>query len=199
MKAVHIFAYLVFHTLYVGSILAQGTFALRNRYTLYGIDAPVFDATGTPLAGSDFRAELWGGATPESLEPASDLQHGGARLTVAFITDGYFLSGAAFLAVPSQSTGGGGYSWLQVRAWDSRLGAFYEDAVALGIGGYGESPLFFAEGGDPFREPAEPPAPLIGLQSFSLRPVPEPSTWMLLGAGGMAVAWAARRQRRLNG
>ena len=59
----------------------------------------------------------------------------------------------------------GGYAWLQVRAWDARLGATYEEVMALGIGGYGESPLFYAQGSNPFKTLPEAPAPFIGLGS----------------------------------
>jgi hypothetical protein len=51
----------------------------------------------------------------------------------------------------------------------TRFGASYEEAAARGLGGYGESPLFYAKGGDPFDQ-FPLPAPLLGLQSFSLRP-----------------------------
>ena len=89
-----------------------------------------------------------------------------------------------------------GYAWLQVRAWDARLGGTYEEVMGLGIGGYGESPLFYARGNSPFADPPIPPAPLIGLQSFSLRPVvPEPGTWMLLTLGGLGLVTATRRKK----
>jgi hypothetical protein len=41
--------------------------------------------------------------------------------------------------------------------------------ATLAIGGYGESSLFYAQGGNPFI--LSTPGPLIGLQSFNLRPV----------------------------
>ena len=89
-----------------------------------------------------------------------------------------------------------GYAWLQVRAWDAGLGATYEEVTALGIGGYGASPLFYAQGADPTALLPITSGPLIGLQSFSLLPVvPEPSTWALLALGG-TVLWAFRRHPR---
>jgi len=66
---------------------------------------------------------------------------------------------------------------------DARLGATYEDVVGRGLGSYGESPLFYAQGGDPYNQ-FPIPGRLVGLQSFSLRPVPEPSIWALLSWAG---------------
>ncbi len=74
------------------------------------------------------------------------------------------------------------------------MGGTYEEVAALGLGGYGESPLFYAQGGTPLGLPG-PPGPLIGLESFSLRAVvPEPSTWALLALGGAFLGWATRRR-----
>jgi len=240
MKAQTILAPLSLAMFLPGTIVGQATFQLQNLNPSYGIDAPVFDAEGLPLAGTEYRAELWGAATPDALVPAVNLRLNETRLTVPFLkaclknptkrrvgarglqemaenlgfcrpspltgriskhalSDGYFFSTESFLAVPSTATGGGGYAWLQVRAWDARIGSTYEEVAALGIGGYGESPLFYAPGGDPFVIPATPPGPLIGLQSFSLRPVPEPSTWALLALGGLVLGWTVRQQRRLGG
>jgi len=179
------------------NVFGQASFAFQNRDIVYGIDAPVFDAQGVPLAGTNYLAELWGGTTPDSLTPALELSRNSIRLMVPFSNNGYFFSSAGFLTVPANWPGGGGYAWLQVRAWDARLGPTYEAVAALGIGGYGESPLFYARGSDPFLALPEPPAPLIGLQSFSLRPiVPEPSSWALLAVAATASCWLVRRYRR---
>jgi hypothetical protein len=194
MRKIEIIALGILGLAFAGEVFGQASFAVRNLYTVYGIDAPVFDASGVPLEGSDYRAELWGGPTVDSLAPALDVSRNNVRALVPFQTGGYFISSFNFISIPTVPQRG--WAWLQVRAWDARLGATYEDVAALGIGSYGESPLFYAQGHDPFREPPEPAAPLIGLQSFSLRPVPEPSTWGLLVVGGLSIVFVIRTRRR---
>jgi len=168
----------------------QSSFALRNNYPP-DVNAPVFGSQGARLEGSNYAAELWGSATPDSLTPVLTFVTR-QRVIVPFLTGpgfgaGYFSDpeGRAFgdeltvLGVPP----GTGLAWLEVRAWDTRLGATYEDVVARGLGGFGESPLFSAHGSNPV-DLLGTPAPLLGLQSFSLRPVvPEPSVVLLLLLG----------------
>lgn len=158
----------------------QGTFFLQNYSPSDGVNAPVFDAQSVPLAGSDYLAELWGGPTPDSLAPAVSF---GSRVMAPFLTGrgaGYFQH-MSVVDVEIPSVPGGAWAWLQVRAWDARLGATYEAVVASGLGGYGESNFLQLIAGGAGVPPSLP-APLIGLQSFSLREiVPEPSAaWLLL-------------------
>ena len=165
--------------------LGQSGFWLNNGE----VNAPVYDAQGMPLSGANYLAELWGGNTPDSLTPAL-AYYSRQRVIVPFVSPGgpgYFLDTYAgrdqadhptVLSVPAS-----GMAWLEVRAWDLRLGATYESVAVLGLGGYGESLPFYANGIDPL-DLLSPPAPLIGLQSFSLRPIPEPDAagLLLLGA-----------------
>ena len=173
----------------------QASFQLSNRGGLYGGSrAPIFDGNGVPLAGPNYLAELWGGTTPDSLVPALDYGNHAQRTLAVFNTDGFFFAAGTVCQHSHGATYS--YAWLQVRAWDARLGGTYEEVMALGIGGYGESPLFYQQGSNPLRIPPELPAPLIGLLSFSLRPVvPEPGTWVLLTLGGLGFLIAARRNQ----
>jgi hypothetical protein len=165
--------------LLTATVLGQSTFQFQNLVPSAGIDAPVFDADGNRLAGANYAAELWGGAMSDSLSPTIEFD---SRLRVVLpfregLAAGYFgtTESLTVWAVP-----GGSFAWVQVRAWDVRLGATYEEVVARSIGGYGESTLLHLRGGNPTGLPTLP-APLTGLQSFSLLPViPEPSTWALL-------------------
>ncbi len=169
----------------------QAYFNLANSDL--GVDAPVFDAEFNRLAGSAFLAELYGSASSASLAPA--LEFGTSQRVMAHFgtgnNAGYFMG----FPVTISDVAPYEYAWLQVRAWDARLGSSYEAVEALGMGGYGESSLFYARGSDPPAINPDIPAPLIGLQSFSLRPIiPEPSTSLLL-ALGPGLLWWARRPR----
>jgi len=145
--------------------LGQATFELQNRG--FPNEGAVYDAQGVPLAGTNYLVELWGGAAPDSLSPAVTFWYPSERIIVPFRTNGKFFAGDSdlcILAVPPM-----GWAWLQVRAWDARLGPTYEVAITRGIGGYGESPLFYAQGDSPYGLPGGT-APLTGLRSFNLRP-----------------------------
>jgi hypothetical protein len=144
--------------------LAQATFTVQNYEPAYGVDAPVFDARGSPLEGSDYLAQLYGGVEPDKLSPTKT--KGGLSVIAPFRESGYFVGRSVSIATVAP----GLFAWLQVRAWDARLGATYEEVVTRSLGGYGESPLFRAQGGMPGQIPT-PPGRLIGLQSFRLRPI----------------------------
>lgn len=180
---------------WVAGASGQSTFIFQNYDPYAGIDAPVFDANGVRLSGTNYAAELWGGVASDSLSPTLDFISG-QRLMLPFepgLAAGYFFSTASMTVWAAP---GNGFAWVQVRAWDARVGATYEDVLARGLGGYGESSLLYIEGGNPLGMPPTVPRPLTGLESFSLRPViPEPSTWTLLALGGATLYWLSRRKR----
>jgi len=172
---------------------SQATFHFFNYVPSVGIDAPVFDAAGNRLFGDNYVAVLYGGPSPDDLVLA---RAGTASMEpVPFIRiyngqGGYFAQGGEAM-IPTVS--GGGFAWLQVRAWDLRLGQTYDEVASLGLGGYGQSSLFRAQGGDAGN--LIPARPLLGLGSFSL--VPEPGAWALLALGAGALFWNCRG--RFNG
>jgi hypothetical protein len=176
--------------LFTHSSLGQSSFAFVN-YIEGGLDAPVFDSTGNRLTGSDYVAMLYGGLSTGSLAPA----YVGAQVmtptpfTYRLDLGGGYFSHTGYVEI--QGVPGGATVWLQVRAWDARLGTSYEDVVALGIGGYGESNLFQRSGGDPGGGVPTPPEPLFGLQSFSL--IPEPNSTNLVLIGLPLFLWRYRR------
>jgi len=145
--------------------LGQGAyFSFQNA----SARAPVAGSDNVPLAGTNYLAELFGGPDPEGLMPALG-DSGGQRVQVPFVTLGYVRG--ATVRIPSVPDSG--WTWLQMRAWDARLGKTYEEVVVRGLGGYGESPRFYAKGSSGPLCTGVPCAPalLIGLQSFSLRPI----------------------------
>lgn len=191
MKRTFPLAVVLLALFFADNLVAQSTFSFNNRPG-GPVDAPVYDWQGVPLSGPNYVAELYGGVSSASLIPTTDL-FSRMRFTPAFRTGtnaGYWFGNNAIMTVWEAIPGGA--AWLQVRAWDVRLGATYEDVVALGLGGYGESPLFYARGGDPTQY--VDPAPLIGLESFSLRPIiPEPSAPVLFALGSV-VMWMLRQR-----
>ena len=173
-------------------MLGQSWFELANKHSP-SVDAPVFDAVGVALAGTNYLAELWGAATADSLTPLLVIDQGNRRMIVPFVSNGYFLPTAGRLCVLSVPPGG--QAWLEVRAWDARLGGTYEEVARLGIGGYGESNIIRALAGNPDGGVPTLPGSLIGLQSFSLRPIPEPSPTLLFLLGLPWLLWHCWRAK----
>jgi hypothetical protein len=172
---------------------SQASFTFRNGDSR-GVNAPVFDSLGVPLSGFGYLAELWGGPTPDSLAPVVLFNSDGTRIIKPFTsaTAGYVHPTDPGTPVVS-TVEAGGFAYLQMLAWDASLGGAYEEVVAKGLGGYGESPIFYAQGGYPLGPGPTPPAPLIGLESFSLRAViPEPSTYALFVLGSLLVLASGR-------
>lgn len=160
---------------------AQGTVNFTTR-AIPDVDVKVFEADGTtPLAGTGFTAQLYGGAAGAAeselvpLTPTTTFRTGNGA--------GY-VTPAGSVAVPGVPEGG--TATLQLRVWDNAGGTITSfDAANT----YGMSPLFTVStlGGV-----LTTPPNLIGLQSFNL--VPEPST-ILLGVLGAAALLVARRRK----
>lgn len=177
------------------SILGQGYFRFSNFEPLSGINAPVFDSQGNRLGGSGYFAELYVGQSVNSLEPV--LSDSTATLSIQpFRTS----NGAGYIVpdtVSAANVAGGTIVWVQMRAWDAQLGATYDQAQLLGLGGYGESNPFQVRAGLVTGAGTEY-APLVGLQSFSLLPeVPEPNTVSLVLLS-LSVLWFRCHRRNIT-
>jgi len=67
----------------------QSCFEMSNLISPL-VNAPVYDALGTPLAGGNYVAELWGGATVNSLTPLRPYSSD-TRYIIPFVERGYFV------------------------------------------------------------------------------------------------------------
>ena len=181
-----------------GAVLAQGTISFSNYNPSAGINAPVYHGYGpVRLNGPPYQAALYAGPT---------------ELNLALIATTPFLSGSnagyfngGLVVVPAVLPGGVAY--CDVVAWDTTLGgtttgataeqAFaYMEAGHIDVWGsypsaYGGGPLQIVTG-DPTAIPPGLPAPLSGLQPFTLI-APEPSA---LALTGLAAALLVLRRRK---
>jgi hypothetical protein len=201
------------------SVFAQGTVVFNNRVpnaivapifgpqvgdpaqTLSGNDATGFPAgtavyTGPKLAGTTFKAELWGGPAgttdPNSLVAATGYSVATFRTGAAA---GYWTTSTDAAVIPG--VGEGSVATLQVRVWDTTSGTSYANATIKGssslfasapLGGVSAPPnLGFTAAGN-----------YVGLQSFNIAGtgavIPEPSSFALAGLGAAALLIFRRRK-----
>lgn len=155
----------------------QGTINFANR-VVGQFEAPVTYG-GAPVTGTQAWAQYFAG-------PAGNLQPIGSP--VNFRASGGFTAAVAATEVPGVAPGSP--AEVVLRAWHADLGVnTWEAAVALGLGGTGESaPITVTTGGA--GTPPSLPATLNGLSGFEISQViPEPSIAALglLGAGLLLV------------
>jgi len=89
--------------------------------------------------------------------------------------------------------GANGPATIQMRAWETARGASWEAAGGAGAPHVGESAILNLTATGGYGVPPATPVELTGLQGFSLRPVPEPST-IALGLLGAAALLIRRRK-----
>lgn len=160
--------------------LAQGTIKFSNYSPADSINALVY-APGAVKLGTAYLGQLYAGASIDSLAPVG--------AAVAFkdasgVGTGIVSGGTVTTALAAGST-----AYVQLKAWEASGGASYEAAKNSGkMFGSSEIVKIDALGGG--GSPPAVPAPLKGLQSFTL--VPEPST-LALGVLGAAALMLRRR------
>lgn len=150
----------------VMSVPDGASLVFSNHDPAAGLDAPVFDVDGTSrLAGAGFAAQLWAGATAETLAPVG--------APVPFLSGGdagYWESGwQSSVTIPGLAAGAPAV--VQVRVWEVANGAGFEAARAAG-GRVGVSPAFAVTTGGAGAATAWPAA-LSGLTSFRLSHLPQ--------------------------
>lgn len=152
---------------------AQGTLDFANIGP--NVDAPIFLADGTTGAdGAGFSADL--------------VLVGSGAVVAGSKTDGFF--GGYFIGptLNIASVAPGGQAQFIVRAWDTSTGATWESATVRGQSAPTDLVTLGGAG-----VPPSTPAELLGLSSFNLTIVPEPTTFALAGLGAAALLIFRRR------
>jgi hypothetical protein len=153
------------------------------------VNAPITNATvfpPVPASGNTVFAMLYvapAGTTDQLLLTTNGVQ--GAP--VPFNTGGqagYFTGGQRIIT----GFNGGQTVTVQVRAWIASFGATYEEAQANNALMVAESNLIQII----LQSAPNTPNNMIGLMSFTIPIMPEPSTWVLLGLGSALFCFVAR-------
>jgi hypothetical protein len=153
------------------------------------------DWTGfTAITGSGYMAAIMGAVG--SSQPESALAFGSSPTTTTFrggVNAGGFATATATLSeIPPDSL----HATLEVFAWDDRGGTLTDPASALTLFQSGQligglSGVFNV---DNIGGVVNPPPDLLGLQSFNIYLIPEPSGLALFGLAGVAGLIFRRRR-----
>jgi len=167
---------------------AQGFVQLNNR-VVGSVDAPV-TVDGKPTTSAAYGASLanvaaaYGGFNVGLINATSGALLGA---TTTFRTDS--LTRIGYVNAPLAGVDLAGATSVRLAAWKGSADtAGYAAAKASGLN-FGESTAFAATGGVP---PATPTA-LVGLNSFNIVTVPEPTTLALAALGGLALVIRRRK------
>jgi len=159
------------------SVYAQGTVSYVNYSSSPALNAKVFLSDGsTAVPTSGYTALMIYGTSAGSLT-------GVATGNASFVAAGIF-SGAS-QALTSPAIAGGATAWIQIEVWSTAYANFglAQAAGSANANVWGLSNIFSVTTGNPNATPPGTPATLIGLNSFNLNSVPEPSTIALAGLG----------------
>lgn len=182
------------------SVFGQGiVFSTRGG----GVDARVTDSlTGQNAAGTAYSAQLYygpAGSAEAALVPVLQSVGGPTGNVVTFATGGTLggyifsgLGGAGTRYVDTAVVAAGAPTAFQVRAWQTSLGATWTEALGnwSATTVLGKSAIITT----PTAASATLPAtPLLGLTSFTLDPIPEPSVIALGAIGLVALLWRRRK------
>jgi hypothetical protein len=173
------------------SALGQGTVNFNNSpATVGGSGAPVFlgdVGTGVKLEGAAYAVQLYAGVDVNSLAPI------GAALGFRTGAGAGFINTAGVDTVRSIATvAPGATATVVLKAWDTEGGKYSSfDAASSALKAVGQSaPLSVVTGGA--GSPPGLPANLVGLQSFGITVIPEPS---MLALGVLGIAGLLLRRR----
>jgi hypothetical protein len=166
------------------SASAQGVIALKNvgSGANGSVNAPLFtdDSLTVRLTGTAFSAQLWAGPDLNSLTAVGPVVNFGTGVLA-----GYF-SSTPNVTVPTVNAGS--VAAVQIRAWDNAGGTITSWDSALTRG---ESNILNIGLVDSLNPNVNT---LVGLQSFGLTVVPEPSVVVLGLLGGSALLLRRRKK-----
>ena len=160
--------------------------------------------SGTPLEGANYSAEAWYSLTPVmdvfSLPTGASALLGSRSTFYTGIGAGFFISTevnvSAWTYNPDQPPGQSLGVYLQVRGWDNAGGqlgtwdAAWNAAQAGGGNPVGWSKVFW----QPVEFLSLPSPGMFNFESFNIFTVPEPSTFALVGVGGLSLLLFRRRR-----
>jgi hypothetical protein len=155
---------------------------------------------GTPLSGTGFTAQLWGGPVGALEDELQLCLTAGGIASASFRTGGsrgFIVPLREHVAVPNAPPGPGSRAVLQMRVWENMGGTItsWGQVLESPLVPRGVSPLFTPD--FDLGDNSTLPPYLIGLQSFSLFIIPEPSAGLLLlGCGGVSWLWSGAFWRR---
>lgn len=193
----------------------QGAVQFQNRITASGVFVPIYGvnpaAPGTRLSGNattnggavnyagvplltgtGFTASLWGAASATT-DPDQFTQLSTAPFQTATTLPGIIRGPTTHPAVPWVAGPANGSGNFQVRVWDNMGGtvATWAAALARSDVAHGHSEVLLSV---PVISAPNTPTGLVGLTSFNLTIVPEPSV-IALGALGLGALLLRRRKQ----
>ena len=182
------FAYIVAASALAVSAFGQGQINLNNR----GL-ALVNDATGKPLTGTSFVAQVWYGTSASTLNKSFAPSPFRVSTTSSPGSWNPAAVGGPGAIATLEGIAPGSTVTLQVAVWDSSIaGVGAAQALAKAPGTGLSSTFTYATSADPLAIPGG----MEGLQSFNLvgsPVVPEPTTIALGALGAAALLWRRRK------
>jgi len=181
---------------FASSAHGQGQIALDNLFNTNPSPSATasglfwLSTGGTPvLINEDFNAAFYGGVNSNSLSP----------IAAFFLTDGTAAGDHAGGPGTFVDPTGKGYTipgatesaFFRIQAWTGNFNSF--DAAVAGGAFSAQSPVFI----NPVSVPPGFPLPLTGMPAMVLA-VPEPSTFVLAGLGGICALLLCRGGRNTN-